>query len=85
MNEIGQRETQTLTVRTNQMVFTVPSDQEGVDEILYVDNEDINPSSSEPVNLGGAWAGLIDADALLEAIDRSGRETPPSLPITSLD
>ncbi len=81
MNEVAQREVDTLKVRSNQIVFSIPSEEEGVDEILYVDSADSSHLSDQPVNLGGAWAGLVDGDELLESIERSGRETPPSEPV----
>ena len=65
------------------MVFAIPSAEEGVDEIVYVDDNAGN-SSAEPANLAGAWVGLVDGDALLDAIERIGHESPPS-PIISVD
>jgi len=85
MNDVTPREVEALTVRSNQMVFSIPSEEEGVDEVLYVDSVDNSPFAHQPVNLGGAWAGLVNGDELLEAIERSGRETPPSEPITLVD
>lgn len=81
MSDVAQREVDTLKVRSNQMVFSIPSEEEGVDEIFYVDNADNDPLSYQPINLGGAWAGLVDGDALLESIERFGREAPPSEPL----
>ncbi len=85
MNGVTPREVEALTVRSNQMVISIPSEKEGADEVLYVDSVDNSPFVHQPVNLGGAWAGLVNGDELLEAIERSGRETPPSEPITSID
>jgi len=81
MSEVAQREVDTLKVRSNQMVFSIPSEEDGVDEILYVDSATDTRFSKQPVNLGGAWAGLVDGDELLESIEKSGRETPPSEPL----
>lgn len=66
------------------MVFVIPSDEEGLDEIVYVDDDNAGTSSAEPVNLAGAWAGLVDGDALLDAIDQIGHESPPS-PLISIE
>jgi hypothetical protein len=73
MNTIRESEPQRLIVREGQMVFDVPSREDGVEEIVYVtDNGTDDPAA--PINLGGAWAGLIDGDAMLEALDRMGHE-----------
>lgn len=86
MHELKEWGRQMLTVRKDQMVFAIPSSEQGVDEIVYVDDESIDASSREPINLGGAWATLVeDGDALLEAIERDGRNSPPSPPITVID
>jgi hypothetical protein len=73
-----------IIVRTGQMVFAIPSEEEGVDEVIYV-TDDTGTSTAEPINLGGAWAGLIDGDAMLEALERMRHEVPPTPPITSID
>ena len=86
MRDLKERSPHTLTVRNDQIVFAVPSNEHGVDEIVYVDDEHVRASAHEPVNLGGAWAGLVeDGDALLEAIERAGRDSPPSPPVTAID
>ena len=35
--------------------------------------------------LGGAWQHLVDGDAMLEALDRLGREGPSTPPIISIE
>ncbi len=70
----------TLTVRTGQMVFDVPSAEEGVDEVVYVLDSQ-GEGSDGSISLGGAWRGLVDGDAMLDAM---GREAPPTPPITSI-
>lgn len=84
MSDLQERSPQTVIVREDQMVFVIPSAEEGVDEIVYVDNDGDGTPSAEPINLAGAWVGLVDGDALLDAIDRIGHESPPS-PIASID
>lgn len=85
MGDLRERHSRTVTVREDQMVFAIPSSEEGVDEIVYIDGEIASMPSHEPVNLSGAWAGLVDGDDLFEAIERFGHETPPSLPISFID
>ena len=85
MSELIDRQPQMLTVREGQMVFAVPSTQEGIDEIVYVMDENVNNDSGVPINLGGSLARLVDGDAMLEALDTIGRESFPSPPITSID
>jgi hypothetical protein len=84
MSLIAETDPQRIAVRTGQMVFAIPSDEDSVDEIVYV-TDDTAPYTDEPINLGGAWAGMIDADAMLTALDRMGREALPTPPITSID
>ena len=47
-----------LTIRPGQMVFDVPSDQEGVDEIVYAVSAN-GVEAASPSNLGGAWRDLV--------------------------
>lgn len=84
MSSMKETEPQTITVRTGQMVFAIPSDEEGVDEVVSV-TDDNDTDATEPINLGGAWAGLVDADVMLDALERMGHEAPPTPPITSID
>ncbi len=71
---------QTITVRTGQMIFAISSDEEGVNAVVSV-TDDSDTDATEPINLGGAWAGLVDADAMLDALERMGHEAPSSPPI----
>jgi hypothetical protein len=63
------------------MVFDVPSEEQGVDEIVYAIAQPPAESTAR-LNLGGAWHDLTDADAMLEALDRLGRGVTPT-PIRS--
>lgn len=84
MSSMKETEPQTITVRTGQMVFAIPSDEDGVDEVVSV-TDDNDTDATEPINLGGAWAGLVDADTMLDALERMGHEAPPTPPILSID
>jgi hypothetical protein len=84
MNEPFASSTIHLAVRSDDIVFDVPSEVEGVDEIVYV----LTRTPHEPttgVNLGGAWRDLVDGDTMLDALDQIGNDTPLSPPITSID
>jgi hypothetical protein len=75
MGEANAIDSGRLTIRSGQMVFDVPSVEEGIDEIVYT----TGIQSDEPttvINLGGAWLRLVDGDAMLEALDRLGSEAP---------
>ncbi len=80
MEELRDNRPLTLVVRDNRMVFVIPSQEEGVEEVVYVDGEQPGQNEGEPINLGGALANLVDGDAMLEALDRIGRESPPTPP-----
>jgi hypothetical protein len=69
MNTIRGTEPQRLIVREGQMVFDIPSREDGVEQIVYVADYGTDDPAA-PINLGGAWACLIDGDAMLEALDR---------------
>ena len=84
MNTIRETDPQKLTVREGQMVFDIPSSEAGVEETFYV-TDNSNSDSAAPINLGGAWAGLLDGDVMLEALDRMGHESSPTPPILSID
>jgi hypothetical protein len=84
MNEAYASRTSRLAIRPDHMVFDVPSEEQGVDEVVYAIAQPTGESTAR-LNLGGAWRDLIDADAMLEALDRLGREAPPTPPITSID
>ena len=60
MNDVTPREVEALTVRSNQMVFSIPSEEEGVDEVLYVDSVD-NVSSQKA---GATGAVCQDAPSM---------------------
>ena len=84
IEEIRGPEGRQLTVRRGEMVFDIPSEQEGVDEIVSV-SDPHSPDAAAPINLGGAWRDLVDGEAMLEALDRMGRESAPSPPIIAID
>jgi hypothetical protein len=84
MEELRDSRQHTLVVRDNQMVFVIPSQVEGVEEVVYIDSEQPVQNEGEPINLGGALANLVDGDAMLEALDRIGRESPPTPPIACI-
>jgi hypothetical protein len=73
-----------LTVRAGEMVFDVPSVDEGVDEIVLATGTYYSEEPGTAIDLGGAWKHLVDGDAMLEALDRLGREAPPTPPIMSI-
>ena len=78
MNTLRDNRSHTLVVRNNQIVFAIPSQEEGVEEVVCIDSEEPGQNAGEPINLGGALANLVDGDAMLEALDRIGRESPPT-------
>lgn len=84
MSELKERHPRILVVRENQMVFSVPSQEEGIEEIVYVDDAEDNHNVDAPINLGGALANLVDGDAMLAALDAAGHESRPTPPITSI-
>ncbi len=84
MSLISETEPQRIAVRTGQMVFAIPSDEDGVAEIVCV-TDDSSTYPAEPINLGGAWAGMLDADSMLAALDTMRRKAPPTSLITSID
>lgn len=90
MSELRERQGDTLIVRENQMLYAVTADDDQGEEILYVMNEqqgdesDVSGYNGERIKLAGVWSHL-DADAMLETLDRWGHESPPTPPITSID
>ena len=80
IEEIRGTEGRQLTVRRGEMVFDIPSEQ----EIVSV-SDPHSPDAAAPINLGGAWRDLVDGEAMLEALDRMGRESAPSPPIIAID
>jgi hypothetical protein len=84
IGKVSGMEGRQLIVREGQMVFDVPSGQGGVDEIVSVGDAH-RADAAGPINLGGAWRSLADGEALLAALDRLGREAPPTPPIIAID
>jgi len=80
MSELHDRRINALTVKGNQILYALPTDN---DEVIYTTDERYGEIGQEPINLAGIWADL-DGDAMLEARDRMGREAPPTPPIVSI-
>ena len=79
-----------LTVRDDQMVFAIPSEQNGVEEIIYaVDGDDVSRALGldprrQRAKLGGAWKHVdrgAETDRELEQIEN---EHIPSQPIEDI-
>ncbi len=77
--EPHERQTHALTVRSDQMLFAIPVEEEGIEETLFT-TEDIEPAGDEPIKLAGAWSHL-NWDEALAFFDRLDRESVPSDPI----
>lgn len=90
MSELRARQGDTLIVRENQMLYAIPVDDDPGAEILYVADEQRGDdpaavgAEGERVKLAGAWRHL-DADHMLETLDRWGHESRPTPPMTSVD
>ena len=89
MSTLREQQNNTLIVRENQMLYAIPADDLG-DEIMYVADEQQENGSAmagyegDRIKLAGVWSHL-DADDMLETLDRWGHESPPTPPLTTID
>ncbi len=90
MSTLREQQDNTLIVRENQMLYAIPIDNDQGEEILYVADEQQGNGSAtvgyegERIKLAGVWSHL-DADDMLETLDRWGHESSPTPPLTSID
>lgn len=77
------RQTTTLTVRGDQMLFAIPVDDDGIEETLFT-TDDTRSMDEEQVEFAGMWNHLNwdDAQAFFDQLDRDGM---PSAPLQASD
>jgi len=55
--EPRQRPNNSLTVRSDQMLFAIPVEENGVEETLFT-TDDTQPTDERPIKLAGVWSHL---------------------------
>ena len=84
MSELRDRHSQIFTVREDQMLYAIPIDHDGIEEVVYTTDEaDDEILESQPyrqrIKLAGVWSHLNweEAEQRLEQIDNESVATPP--------
>lgn len=85
---MGERRTRggSLVARRDQPLIAVPAERDGDEGVCYFVDDDAADralgldSSPAAIKLAGIWSDL-DADEMLDALERMRRETPPTPPI----
>ncbi len=78
-----------FVARQNQPLIAVPIEQDGREEVHYFVDEAAadaalrQTAEQAPMKLAGVWSDL-DAEAMLDALDRLRHESKPTPPLTSL-
>jgi len=78
MNKLRGRQTDTLTVGNDQMLFALPVEVDGVEETLFTTKE-MQSNTREPIKLGGAWSNLNweEAESFFQQVDRESVSSAP--------
>ena len=81
--ESSPRQGNTLTVRSDQMLFAIPFDDGGIEETIFT-TDDVELTGEDPIKLAGAWSDLNwdDAQAFFDRLDQ---ESVPSAPLQADD
>lgn len=71
-----------LVARRDQPLIAVPAERDGDEGVCYfVDDDAADRALGQgAIKLAGVWSDL-DADEMLDALERMRRETPPTPPI----
>ncbi len=89
MSKQHQGQGTSFVVRRDQPLIAVPMDQDGVEEVRYFVDEAAadaalgQTTQPAPIKLAGVWSDL-DAEAMLNELDRLRHESKPTPPLTSL-
>ena len=89
MSKQHQGQGTSFVVRRDRPLIAVPMDQDGVEEVRYFVDEAAadavlgQTTQPAPIKLAGVWSDL-DAEAMLNELDRLRHESKPTPPLTSL-
>lgn len=89
MRELQPDSGTSLVARLDQPLIAVAVERDGVEEVRYFVDEAAadealgRGAQQTPIKLAGIWSDL-DADAMLDELDRIRHESKPTPPITSL-